>query len=323
MTASLKGLLTALVAFGFFSSHDAIIKSLGGTYSVFQIIFFSMLFAFVPISMIMLADKSVSNFRPKHPWLVLLRSCLNIIAMSCAFYAFTALPLAETYALLFATPLLITALSVPLLGETVRKQRWAAVVVGLIGVMIVLRPGVSALSLGHIAGLTAALSNSFATILVRKLGGQERSAVLILYPLILSMVAMSLTLPVVYVPVQLPDLGLMATVGLFSVIAQILMIGAYRAAPAAVVAPLQYSQILWATAYGALFFTETPDIYVAIGSSVIIASGVFVVWRESRENVSDNTPVLKTANPRFDAGPQPQQSQPRTGEGESEPKVAA
>ncbi|WP_299811785.1 DMT family transporter [uncultured Roseibium sp.] len=305
MSETLKGLVAALVAFAIFSSHDAIIKSLGGAYPVFQIIFFSMLFAFVPMSMLMLADKVVDNFRPRHPWLVLLRSCLTILSMSCGFYAFTTLPLAEVYGLLFTMPLLITAFSVPLLGETVRAQRWAAVVVGLIGVLIVLRPGMVSMSLGHLAALTAACANSLATILIRKLGGQERSAVLILYPMILSMVAMSLTLPFVYVPVDLPDLGLMATIGFLSVVAQIFIIGAYRAAPAAVVAPLQYSQILWASLFGMLFFAEIPDIYVAVGSSIIIASGIFVVWRESRENVSMQTPVLRTANPRFDTGPQP------------------
>jgi S-adenosylmethionine uptake transporter len=305
MTDTLKGLAAALLAFALFSSHDALIKELGSGYPAFQIIFFSILFAFVPMSMLMLADKAVDNFRPRHPWLVMLRSFLTIISMSCGFYAFTALPLAEVYALLFAMPLLITAFSVPLLGETVRAQRWAAVIVGLIGVLIVLRPGMTAMTLGHLAALTAACANSLATILVRKIGNQERSVVLILYPMLLAMVAMSLTLPVVYVPVKLGDLGLMASIGFLSVIAQTFLIRAYRAAPAAVVAPLQYSQIVWATGFGMLFFAETPDIFVAIGSTIIIASGIFVVWRESRENVSMQTPVLKTANPRFDTGPQP------------------
>jgi drug/metabolite transporter (DMT)-like permease len=305
MSATLKGLAAALFAFALFSSHDALIKQLGAGYSVFQIIFFSMLFAFVPMSMLMLADKAVDNFRPRHPFLVLSRAGLAIVAMSCGFYAFTTLPLAEVYALLFAMPLLITALSVPMLGETVRVQRWAAVIVGLIGVLIVLRPGLVELSLGHGAALTAAFANALSTVLVRKLGHRERPAVLILYPMILSMMAMSLTLPVVYVPVGLLDLGMMAAIGFLSVVAQFLTITAYKAAPAAVVAPLQYSQILWATVFGVLFFAETPDTYVGIGSAIIIASGIFVVWRESRENVSMQTPVLKAANPRFDTGPQP------------------
>lgn len=301
----LRGLTFAAIGFGLFATHDAIIKALGETYSVFQIIFFGMLFAFVPMALLIMADKSQENFRPHHPWLVLARSGLTIIAMSGAFYAFVSLPLTEVYALLFTVPLLITALSVPLLGEVVRARRWAAVGVGLIGVIVVLRPGVSALTLGHISGLTAALAASLAAIVVRKIGGGERPAVLILYPMMLSLLAMGLTLPAVYQPVALPDLGLMAAVGLLSVIAQLCTIAGYRSAPAAVVAPMQYTQIVWATAYGALFFAERPDMYVALGSAIVIGSGVFVVWRESRENVSRRNPVLRTSNPRFDTGPSP------------------
>ncbi|MEP1931463.1 MAG: DMT family transporter [Roseibium sp.] len=318
MTTTLRGFGFALLAFAIFSTHDAIIKSLGGSYSVFQIIFFSMLFAFVPMSIIMLADRAVDNFRPHHPWLVLLRSGLAIVAMSCAFYAFTTLPMAEVYALLFATPLLVTALSVPLLGETVRFQRWAAVIVGLIGVMIVLRPGVSDFTLGHAAALVAACASSMASILIRKIGGEERSAVLILYPMTASLIVMSLLMPSVYRPVSLPDLGLMASVGFLSVIAQLCVIFAYRAAPAAVVAPLQYSQMLWATFFGVFFFYETPDFYVALGSVVIISSGMFVVWRESRENVSMRRPVTRTANVRFDTGPSPSPKMHRQDTGTSQ-----
>ncbi|MEP2706296.1 MAG: DMT family transporter [Roseibium sp.] len=319
MTTTLRGFGFALLAFAIFSTHDAIIKSLGGSYSVFQIIFFSMLFAFVPMSIIMLADRAVDNFRPHHPWLVLLRSGLAIVAMSCAFYAFTTLPMAEVYALLFATPLLVTALSVPLLGETVRFQRWAAVIVGLIGVMIVLRPGVSDFTLGHAAALVAACASSMASILIRKIGGEERSAVLILYPMTASLIVMSLLMPSVYRPVSLPDLGLMASVGFLSVIAQLCVIFAYRAAPAAVVAPLQYSQMLWATFFGVFFFYETPDFYVALGSVVIISSGMFVVWRESRENVSMRRPVTRTANVRFDTGPSPSPKMHRQDTGTAQP----
>ena len=128
---------------------------------------------------------------------------------------------------------------------------------------------------------------------------------LILYPMLVSLLAMAVIMPPVYVPVDLADLGLMATVGLISVLAQLCIIAAYRAAPAAVIAPTQYTQIIWATAYGALLFAEQPDIYVAVGSAIIILSGLFVVWRESRENVSRKSPVLRTANPRFDTGPSP------------------
>ncbi|SPF79139.1 Riboflavin transporter [Aliiroseovarius pelagivivens] len=301
----LRGLGFAFAAFGLFATHDAVIKLLGAQFAVFQIIFFAMLFAFVPMAVMMLADRQVDNFRPHHPWLILTRSATSVIAMSAAFYAFTVLPLAEVYALLFATPLLITAMSAWLLGEPVRGQRWAAVVVGLIGVLIVLRPGVTVITFGHVCGLIAAFCSALGSIIMRKIGGEERTAVMILYPMLSSILSMGVILPFVYVPMQIVDLGLSASVGVMSVFAQMMIIAAYRAAPAAVVAPTQYSQILWATAFGALFFNELPDMWVGVGAAVIIASGVFIVWRESRPSVSVRNPILRNPNPRYDAGPSP------------------
>jgi len=299
------GLGIAFLGFAFYASHDAITKHLGAEYSVFQIIFFAMLFAFVPMSIMMLADRKTDNFRPAHPFLVLSRSALSIVALSCGFYAFTVLPLAEVYSLLFAAPLLITVFSIPILGEVVRLQRWAAVVVGLVGVLIVLRPGTTDLTLGHAAAVTSACASALASVVVRKIGSAERSAVLILYPMLLSMLVMGATLPGVYRPMELTDLMLMAGLGFLSVLAQLCIIAGYRAAPAAVIAPMQYSQILWATVFGFFFFQESPDFYVGVGSAVIIGSGIFVVWRESRSNVSVRSPVLRAFATRFAVAPNP------------------
>ncbi len=300
---TLRGLGFAFLGFAVFASHDALIKVLGGTYSVMQIIFFATLFSFVPMAVTILTDRTTGNFLPHHPWLVLLRSALMVTSMVCAFYAFSVLPLAEVYSLLFAFPLFVTVLSIPILGEVVRFQRWAAVGVGLIGVLIVLRPGATDITLGHMAALTAAFCSALGSVLVRKIGNEERSAVLILYPMLLAIVVMSLMQPAVYKPPSLLHLAMMALVGVFSVIAQHLIILAYRAAPAGVVAPSQYSQIIWATLFGMIFFGEHPDGWVAVGASVIIASGIFVVWRESRSNTtSANTPVLRVRSPRSDTG---------------------
>jgi len=299
---TLRGLGFAFLGFAVFATHDALIKVLGGTYSVLQIIFFATLFSFVPMAVSMLADRTPSNFRPHHPWLVMLRSALVVTAMSCAFYAFSVLPLAEVYSLLFSFPLIVTVLSIPILGEVVRAQRWAAVGVGLIGVLIVLRPGTTEITLGHLAALAAAFCSAFGSVLVRKIGNEERSAVLILYPMLLAIVVMSIAQPAVYQAPSLLHLAMMALVGLFSVIAQHLIILAYRAAPAGVIAPSQYSQIIWATIFGMVFFGEHPDGWVAVGAGIVIASGVFVVWRESRADVSPNKPVLRVRSPRVDTG---------------------
>jgi drug/metabolite transporter (DMT)-like permease len=301
-----QGFVFSILAFGIFSSHDAVVKTLGAQYSVFQIIFFSTLFAFVPLTIMMMADRNIDNFRPHHPWLIAIRTLATLVGMSSAFYAFTVLPMTEVYALLFATPLFITAISVPVLGETVGLRRWLAVIVGLIGVLVVLRPGTSEFTFGHGAALLAALSSSISSVIVRKIGNEERSAVLILFPMVSSIIVMAALMPFVYQPVDLPDLGAMALVGLLAVAAQVAIIGAYRAAPSATqVAPIQYSQILWATLFGFLFFDEVPDYWVGVGAGIIIISGVFVVWRESRTDVSDNSPVTRTANLRPDTGPSP------------------
>ena len=299
---TVRGLGYAFLGFAVFASHDALIKVLGGTYSVMQIIFFATLFSFVPMAVTILTDRTTGNFLPQHPWLVLLRSGLMVTSMVCAFHAFSVLPLAEVYSLLFSFPLIVTVLSIPVLGEVVRGQRWAAVGVGMVGVLIVLRPGTTEITLGHLAALMAAFCSAYGSVLVRKIGNEERSAVLILYPMLLAIVAMSLAQPAVYQPPSLLHLAMMALVGVFSVIAQHLIILAYRAAPAGVVAPSQYSQIIWATLFGMIFFGERPDGWVAVGASIIIASGVFVVWRESRSNTSANTPVLRVRSPRSDTG---------------------
>ncbi|MGB1161057.1 MAG: DMT family transporter [Alphaproteobacteria bacterium] len=288
------GVLFALLGFVIFSSHDALIKVLGGNYAVFQIVFFSVLFSFVPMTLIMATDRTEASFVPHKPWYLLLRTATVIIGMICGFYAFTVLTLAEAYSLLFASPLLITALSVPFLGEKVGKRRWAAVVLGLIGVIIVLRPGLQPLSLGHIAGLTAAVANSIGAIVVRKVGREERSQTLILFPMVAVLLIMALVMPGTYKPMPLLDLGVLALMGLLLIGGQMMVLNAYRNAPAALIAPMQYSQIIWAALFGFIFFSEIPDLWVATGSVLIISSGVFVVWRESSGSNSTRTPVTRT-----------------------------
>ena len=110
-------------------------------------------------------------------------------------------------------------------------------------------------------------------------------------------------LPGVYKPMPLTDIGLAALIGVLAFGGQLLSIRAYKRASAAVVAPMQYSQILWATLFGALFFDELPDQYTALGAAIIISSGVYIVWRETRDAVSVRQPVLRTSNPRYDTGP--------------------
>ncbi len=300
-----RGAALALLGYGAFATHDVLVKAVGQTHSVFQIVFFASLFAFVPVTLMLTADKALDNLRPRNPGLVGIRTAAMVCSMVFAFFAFTKLNLAEAYTLLFSAPLLITALSVPMLGERVGVPRWAAVLVGLIGVLLVLRPGISPLGLGHAAALLAAMASALAAIIARRIGAKERGAVLVLYPMIANVALMSLTLPWVYRPMSLEHLALTAGVGLIAPVAQLLIVSAYRAAPAALIAPFQYSQMLWAVPFGFFLFAETPDAWVGAGGAIIIASGIFILWRESRGRTSRVQPTLERLNTRPDIGPQP------------------
>ncbi|MDJ1008196.1 MAG: DMT family transporter [Paracoccaceae bacterium] len=292
--SNLKGALFALAAFGLFATHDVGVKALGQSYSPFQIIFFSVLFGFPLATIMLMRDPEPGTLRPVHPWWTALRTAAALLTGVSAFYAFSVLPLAQVYAFIFAAPLLITVLAIPILGEKVGIHRWAAVIVGLVGVLVVLRPGAEPFSLGHLAGLTAALGSATASVVVRKIGKEERSAVLMLYPMMASFVAMAMVLPFVYRPMPAEHLGLAALISALAFAAALLVIAAYRRGDASVVAPMQYSQIVWAAGYGLVFFDELPDRPTILGAGIIILSGLYIVLRETLRGATSSAPVLQT-----------------------------
>ena len=296
-----SGALYALAAFALFAMHDAVVKYLGLSYSSFQIVFFSVLLGFPLATMMLVHDTTDGNLRPRHPGWTAVRTAATVVTAAAAFTAFTMLPLAQVYAILFAMPLMITVLSIPILGERVGLRRGLAVLVGLAGVLIVLRPGSEPLGLGHLAALTAALSGSTASVIVRKIGAEERTAVLMLYPMLGNFLVMGAALPFVYRPMPLVDLGAQGAVALLAFGGSLCIIAAYRRAPAVIVAPMQYSQIVWATVFGAAFFGERLDAMTVLGATVVIASGLYILARESRTDASDNRPVLRD-RPRPETG---------------------
>ncbi|WP_050523989.1 DMT family transporter [Pseudorhodobacter wandonensis] len=292
--SNLRGALMALIAFAIYSTHDVFVKFLGGHYSAFQIIFFSGLLSFPLVAMMLISDRSDGNLRPRHPWWTLVRTVSTLITGASAFYAFSVLPMAQTYAILFATPLLITLLAIPILGEKVGIRRGLAICVGLAGVLIVLRPSGAELGLGHAAALAAAVFSSLASVIVRKIGQEERSVVLLLFPMLANFVVMGAILPFVYKPMPIEHLGMVGIIAAFGIVASLFVISAYRSAEAVIVAPMQYSQMIWATIFGFLIFKEMPDQLTLIGAAVIMCSGLYIVLRESRGKVSKNNPVLQS-----------------------------
>ncbi len=294
LTANTKGALLGLVAFAIFSIHDVIVKQLGETYSPFQILFFGALLSFPFISLFLIQDQNPGTLRPVHPYWLALRSVSGATSAICAFYAFSTLPLTQVYSFIFAAPLIITLLAVPILGETIRLRRGLAILLGLVGVLIVLNPGTTALGFGHFAALAAACTAALNSIIVRKIGNEERAVVMILYPMMTNLALSAVVLPFIYVEVALTDLGLFSVVAVLVLIAMALLVAAYSRSDAIIVAPMQYSQIIWGTLFAALLFNEYPDWQTYLGTGVIVVSGVYILKREATADVSRNTPVLKT-----------------------------
>ena len=305
--SNLNGALLALLSFGVYATGDAIVKYMGASYSPFQNIFFSGLFGFPLVAIMLMSDRSEGNLIPRRPFITLLRSGLVVVNVLCGFYAFAKLPMSEAYPLFFASPILITLFAIPMLGEKVGLHRGMAIVVGLLGVIVVLRPGQSHFGFGHLAAIAASIIFAVNSVLVRITGQSERSVVIMLYPMIANTVVSGIALPFVYKPLPIEHLGLLAAMSILGFIGGVISIAAYRRAEAAIVAPMQYSQIIWASIFGTLIFHESSDLWTLVGTAIIIVSGVYIVVREGTPAVSATKPVTET-RAEFDLGLQPRSS---------------
>lgn len=285
MSSPLKGVLLGLAGFGLFSIADGTIKFLGGTYHPVQIVAFASLFTLPLVGLLWL--KNQVRLRPVHPWLMAVRTLALIANALLVTYAFTAMPLAQAYAIFFTMPLVLTLLAWPILGDRVDALGGVAVLVGFVGVIVALNPGRIDFGVGHLAAVLGMLMAAVHYLIIRKTGGVESSVALLLYPVLGQSIVAFLLLPSRYLPMPLADLATVASISVFGMAGTLLMFAAYRVAPPVVVAPTQYSQIAWAAAFGALFFNEPMTASTAIGMVIIAAAGVLVVWRQERQK----TPV--------------------------------
>lgn len=277
-----NAVLLALLAYAVWAWGDAVTKSLGGTLPVFELVFFITLFSAVPIMLARPRGERWRDFwRMKRPWVIQARAVAGVISGFCGVYAFTTIPLAETYALIFLSPLFVTVLSVAILKEQVGRWRWFAVAAGFAGVLLVVRPGFRELHPGHLAAATVALLFALSVVLLRSLAGQERYTALfgtgILYNLGAYGTATALAGFVVPDPSQLARL---VVIGGCSAAGQIILLHVARIAPANLVAPTHYSQIAWAVLLGALFFAEYPDLPALAGLAVLAGAGLLTLLRE-------------------------------------------
>jgi S-adenosylmethionine uptake transporter len=212
----------------------------------------------------------------------------------------------EAYVILFCTPLIISVLAIWFLGEQIAFARWLAIAMGLVGVVIVLRPSVETIELGHFAALAAAFCSGVTAVISRKIGSTENMATMILFPLLATIIVSGSALYFVYKPMPLMDMALMFLVGALGLLGQYSVLTGFRMAPAAYVGPMQYSQIVWAILFGYVFFGETIDKWVVVGSLITVLSGVAIIWRELA--VSKVQANLNTRNARMVGAPMMKQT---------------
>jgi S-adenosylmethionine uptake transporter len=282
MRSNLNGALLGLLGMGLFAVSDITIRFLGEGYDPFQIIFFAGLMSVPLIAGFAMADPTPGPLRPVLPRLMALRCAVVVVNGVLGTYAFANLPLAQAYAIFFTMPIFIALLSALFLRERIDLPRGAAVVAGLLGVVVALDPGAATLEWAHAAALAGAITGAGNYVIIRKSGGQERTVVMILYPLMLQLATAALVLPFVYIPMPLRDLALTALMATAAFAGYFAIIAAYRRAPGLVVAPMQYSQIIWAAIFGAILFGEAMSWQTLVGTAVIILSGIVIVARQDR-----------------------------------------
>lgn len=199
------------------------------------------------------------------------------------FLALWHLQLAETISINFFSPMLITVLAGPLLGEWAGWRRWVAVLVGLIGVLVITRPGFGTFGIGHVFALAAMSSHSLYAILTRRMGASETSESLIFYSALTPAILM---LPVVPAYASMPPDAflwlILLSIGLYGALGHYLLILAYKQATATSLAPYPYSQMIWMVGLGYLVFGDIPDLWTLVGAAIIVASGLYIVHRERR-----------------------------------------
>lgn len=280
MSPTLKGVLFGLAGMGLFSIADSTIKFLGGSYHPVQIVAFAGLFSLPLIALLWL--KTPVPLKPVHPWLMAIRTLALIGNGLLVTYAFTAMPLAQAYAIFFTAPLILTLLAWPLLGDRVDAMGGLAVIIGLAGVLVALNPGRIELGLPHLAAILGTFLAAVHYLIIRKTGGAESSVALLLYPVLGQTISAFLILPGRYVAMPLQDLATIAGLTLSGFTGTLMMIAAYRVAPPMVVAPTQYSQIVFAAVFGAVFFNEPMSLQMGLGMIIIAVAGVLVVTRQDR-----------------------------------------
>jgi drug/metabolite transporter (DMT)-like permease len=277
----LKGIALMTGAVAGFSCIDASAKFLINHMDIVQVVWARYAFAFVFSLFISNPIARPALMRTGRPWLQIGRSALLVASTALNVVALRYLQLDQTVSIMFSTPFLVAILAGPLLGEWIGPRRWAAISIGFLGVILVMRPGLGGIH--PAAALTVIGTFLYAIYLIttRVLSRTDSTETTVFYSNVVGLVAMSLALPFVWTtPKDALVAVTMVAIGGFGALGHYLLIAAHRLAPAPILAPFIYSQLVWMVALGYLVFGDLPNRWTLLGASIVIASGLYLLFRE-------------------------------------------
>jgi drug/metabolite transporter (DMT)-like permease len=301
-----KGIVLKLVSAVMFAVMSALVRYLGARYPIGQVVFYRAAFAIVPvIAVYAWRGELMSAVRTENPLGQVTRGAMAIVSMFCNFGALARLPLIEANAIGFTSPLISVALAAVVLKEKVRIYRWSAVTIGFIGVLVVMAPhfsgeelavmmsGATAVS-GVLYGITGSFSNAASMIQTRRLTESETTSSIVFYFSLICAIAALVTWPFGWVTPTTAEFAALAGTGLLGGAAHIFLTESYRHAAASVLAPFDYTSMIFALVLGYVLFGELPTFAIVTGSVIIASAGLFVIWRE-RQLAQSRKPVPRAA----------------------------
>lgn len=280
-THPLRGIVLMLCAVGFFAVMDTLLKLLTSRYPPMQVSALRGAASLVLIVGTLVMMNRLRDLRAERPGMHVLRGLLMVAVMGGFLYAVRALSLADAYAIFLTAPLLVTAFAALLLREPVGWHRWTAIAVGLLGAFTMLRPSTSSfITWGAVGAFVSAIAYALSAVLVRVLTRSETTSAVAVWSMSIMTVVSAAIAWRAWVAVSPADWWIIAVIGVTGAIAQLLLIEAFRSAPASVIAPFEYTALLWGIGFDWLVWQVLPHSRVLIGGAIVVASGLYVIWRE-------------------------------------------
>lgn len=288
----LRGILLTLLAMGLFGAMDGLSKFLVAHYPTPLVLWLRHLVA-LAIALLILARRRPVRLltSSRAPWLQLARSVLLVVEMGLVLFVFSLMPLADAHAILAAVPLLVTALSAPLLGERVGWRRWAAVAVGFAGVLVILRPGLGVLQPGAVLALLCTGLYALYNILTRLVARSDPPETGFLLQTAIGAALLCLVGPFFWVPIAPAHWPLVLAQATLGALGHLCLVRALALAPAVVVQPFTYTLLLYAVVVGFLVFGDVPDLWTVVGGLVVVGAGVYSALRERQRTALSGNPA--------------------------------